>query len=75
MFAIFLVLIAVTFGVDNKDFFDQVAIEREMGAEWHYVGKSALDPTAKAVLPLQHEGEDPYIYYKLKMPKDGTTTN
>ena len=52
-----------------------------MGAEWHYVGKSALDPTAKS-LPLQcwtavENKEsvpcgDPYIYYKLKMPENGT---
>ena len=80
MFAIFLVLIAVGFGVDNKEFFDQVAIEKGMGAEWHYVGKSALDPTAKA-LPLQCWTAEvdkesvpcgePYIYYKLKMPENG----
>ena len=52
-----------------------------MGAEWHYVGKSALDPTAKA-LPLQCWTAEvdkesvpcgePYIYYKLKMPENGT---
>ena len=79
MFAIFLVLIAVGFGVDNKEFFDQVAIDRAKGAEWHYVGKSPLDPTAKS-LPLQcwtNEVDEvsvpcgePYIYYKLKMPKE-----
>ena len=61
---------------DNKEFFDQVAIDRAKGAEWHYVGKSALDPTAKSI-PLQcmihEEGKEsvpcgePYIYYKLKI--------
>jgi hypothetical protein len=74
MFAILLIF-PILFFSTNKDFFDQVEIEKEMGAKWHYVGKSDLDPTAKAVLPLQHEGGEPHIYYKLKMPKDGTTTN
>ena len=79
MFAVFLVLISVLFVTDNKEFFDQVAIDKAKGAEWHYVGKSALDPTAKE-LPLQcmtHEVDkesvpcgEPYIYYKLKMPDD-----
>ena len=79
MFAVFLVLISVLFMTDNKEFFDQVAIDKAKGAEWHYVCKSALDPTAKA-LPLQcmtHEVDkesvpcgEPYIYYKLKMPND-----
>jgi hypothetical protein len=75
MFAIFLVIISVAFGVDNKEFFDKVVIDRAKGAEWHYVGKSPLDPTAKS-LPLQcwtnEEGGvsvpcgEPYIYWKLK---------
>ena len=79
MFAVFLVLISVLFVTDNKEFFDQVAIDKAKGAEWHYVGKSALDPTAKS-LSLQcwtnEEGKEsvpcgePYIYYKLKMPND-----
>ena len=79
MFAVFLVLISVLFVTDNKEFFDQVAIDKAKGAEWHYVGKSALDPTAKS-LPLQcmtNEVDkesvpcgEPYIYYKLKMPND-----
>mgnify|MGYP006190079999 CR=1 FL=1 len=78
MFAGFLVLIAVLFMTDHKEFFDQVAIDRAKGAEWHYVGKSALDPTAKS-LPLQcmtYEGGksepcgEPYIIYKLKKSDD-----
>jgi len=79
MFAVFLILIPVLFMADNKDFFDQVAIDRAKGAEWHYVGKSDLDPTAKS-LPLQcmthDEGKgsvpcsEPYIYYKLKKSDD-----
>ena len=79
MFAVFLILISVLFVTDNKEFFDQVAIDKAKGAEWHYVGKSALDPTAKS-LSLQcwtNEVDkesvpcgEPYIYYKLKMPDD-----
>ena len=79
MFAVFLILISVLFVTDNKEFFDQVAIDKAKGAEWHYVGKSALDPTAKS-LSLQcwtNEVDkesvpcgEPYIYYKLKIPND-----
>ena len=79
MFAVFLILIPILFMTGNKDFFDQVAIDKAKGAEWDYVGKSALDPTAKS-LPLQcwtNEVDkesvpcgEPYIYYKLKMPND-----
>ena len=79
MFAVFLILIPILFMTGNKDFFDQVAIDKAKGAEWHYVGKSALDPTAKS-LPLQcwtNEVDkesvpcgEPYIYYKLKKSDD-----
>ena len=79
MFAVFLILIPVLFMIDHKDFFDKVAIDRAKGAKWHYVGKSALDPTAKSI-PLQcmiyEEGKEsvpcgePYIYYKLKKQDD-----
>ena len=45
-----------------------------MGAEWHYVGKQPLDPTAKSI-PGQicdletGECEEPYIIWKLKKPE------
>ena len=75
MFVGFLILISILFMADHKEFFDKVAIDRAKGAEWHYVGKSALDPTAKSI-PLQcvetdDDGNtspcgDPYIIYKLK---------
>lgn len=78
MFA-FLLIFPILFSIDNKEFIDQVEKERALGAEWHYVGKQALDPTAKSI-PLQcmeavEHGEDipcgePYIVYKLKMPKN-----
>ena len=39
MFALLLLFPLVTgvFYGDNKEFFDQAAKERAMGAEWHYV--------------------------------------
>ena len=79
MFVGFLILISVFFMIDNKEFFDQVAIDRAKGAEWHYVGKSALDPTAKSIslqCRIYEEGKEsvpcgePYIYYKLKKSDD-----
>ena len=67
-----ILLVLALFGglsvADNKEFFDQVAKERAMGAEWHYVGSQSLDPSAKSI-SLQVEGEEPYIVWKLKKPE------
>jgi len=66
-----LILIPVIlFGVDNADFFEQAAKEREQGYTWHYTGKQALDPRSKA-LPIQcMDGDkpcgEPFILWKLK---------
>ena len=70
--------LGTTFGVENKEFFDQVAKERAMGAEWNYVGKQSLDPTAKSIPaqicdPDTGECGEPYIIWKLKMPKENGT--
>ena len=54
--------------VDNQEFFDQAEKEINDGYEWHYVGKQSLDPSAKSI-PLQVEGEEPYIIWKLKKPE------
>jgi hypothetical protein len=67
--------LGTTVGVQNKEFFDQVAKERAMGAEWNYVGKQSLDPTAKSIPaqicdPDTGECGEPYIIWKLKMPED-----
>ena len=67
--------VGTTVGVQNEEFFDQVAKERAMGAEWHYVGKQPLDPTAKSIPgqicdPETGECEEPFIVWKLKMPED-----
>lgn len=62
---------------NTQEFLNQVAVEKEMGAEWHYVGKQPLDPTAKS-LPAQVCDPDgtkcgePYIMWKLKIAKDGS---
>ena len=60
-----LIIMTTLFAVDNKEFFDQAVKEMKEGAEWHYVGPQALDPTAKSI-PAQVEGEEPYIVWKLK---------
>ena len=73
-----ILLVLALFGglsvADNKEFFDQVAKERAMGAEWHYVGQQPLAPTAKSIpgeiCDLETgECEEPYIIWKLKKPE------
>ena len=56
------------FVADNKEFLDQVEKQVNEGYEWNYVGKQSLDPSAKSI-PLQVEGEEPYIFWKLKKPE------
>tara|TARA_R100001377_G_scaffold83507_1_gene65149 strand:- start:1069 stop:1290 length:222 start_codon:yes stop_codon:yes gene_type:complete len=56
---------------DNKEFFDTVEEQINQGAEWHYVGKSPLDPNSKSI-PAQMctDGcDEPYILWKLKLPE------
>ena len=70
--------LGTTVGVQNKEFFDQVAKERAMGAEWNYDGKQSLDPTAKSIPaqicdPDTGECGEPYIIWKLKMPEENGT--
>jgi len=64
---ILLAIIPLIFVTANDEALDKFAEERALGAEWHYVGKQPVDPDAKSI-PLQVEGEEPYILYKLKMP-------
>ena len=57
------------FGLDNQEFLRIVERQVEQGAEWHYVGKSPLDPNAKSI-PLQmcdDVCDEPYILWKLKL--------
>ena len=60
-------LIGALFCADNQDFLKTVKKERAAGHEWHYIGPTDLDPTAKSI-PLQVEGHDPYVLWKLKKP-------
>ena len=58
------------FYADNAEFFDTATKQMKQGAEWHYVGPQALDPTAKSI-PGQICDDDgtcgePYIIWKLK---------
>ena len=53
---------------DNKEFLDQVEKQVNEGYEWNYVGKQSLDPSAKSI-SAQVEGEEPYIFWKLKKPE------
>ena len=56
-------------GLDNQEFLETVEEQVAQGAEWHYVGKSPLDPNALSI-PLQicdDDGcDDPYILWRLK---------
>ena len=56
------------FVADNKEFLDQVEKQVNEGYEWNYVGKQSLDPSAKSI-SAQVEGEEPYIFWKLKKPE------
>ena len=38
MVAVILILMGLTFAVDNHEFFDTAAKQMDEGAEWHYVG-------------------------------------
>ena len=59
------------FVADNKEFFDVAEEQIKQGAEWHYVGKSPLDPNEKSI-PAQicdSTCDEPYILWKLKLPE------
>ena len=58
-------LFGAVFCADNQEFLETVNKEKAEGYEWHYVGVTPPDPKAKSV-PLQVEGQDPYILWKLK---------
>lgn len=68
---VFVLIPVILFGVDNAEFFNQAAKEREQGYTWHYTGEQKLDPNAKAI-PMQcvdHSGKpcgEKFILWKLK---------
>ncbi len=78
MFAILLIF-PILFGAVNHEALTLMQEEMDAGAVWHKIDPKPLDPNSKSI-PLQMcdgDGvcEEPYVIYKLKMPKDGTTTN
>ena len=68
MAIILALLVPILFIADPKTqhFLDVVDEEVKAGAVWKYVGFRALDPTARASLPLRGTAEGkPFIIYKL----------
>ena len=68
LFTVIFMSFGSLFVADNKEFLDTAEKQISQGAEWHYVGKSPLDPNALSI-PLQicNDGCDkPYILWKLK---------
>ena len=63
-------VVSTVFVADNEEFFDTAIEQMKDGAEWHYVGPQALDPTAKSI-PGQVDDHEPYIIWKLKKEKNG----
>ena len=63
---IVLVLFGTLFVADNKEFFDTVKKQTEEVYSWHYTGKQPLSEPPVPSLPLQVEGSEPYVLWKLK---------
>jgi len=70
MFALLLLvpLIGSLFVVQNSEAIQKFEKQVKDGYEWNYVGKQSLDPSAKSI-SAQVEGEEPYIFWKLKKPE------
>tara|TARA_B100000029_G_C16925114_1_gene722838 strand:- start:60 stop:269 length:210 start_codon:yes stop_codon:yes gene_type:complete len=64
--AIVLVLFGTLFVADNKEFLDTVNKQTEEGYSWHYTGEQPLSEPPVPSLPLQVEGSEPYVLWKLK---------
>lgn len=68
---VFMIAVGSLFVTDNKQFFDTAEEQIDQGAEWHYVGKSPLDPNSKSIsAQMCTDGcDEPYILWKLKLPE------
>jgi hypothetical protein len=68
IFTAFMLSIGGLFIADNQEFFKTVDEQIQQGAEWHYVGKSPLDPDALSISAQMCDGkcDEPYILWKLK---------
>ena len=68
LFTVIFMSFGSLFGLDNQEFLETVEAQVKQGAEWHYVGKSPLDPNALSI-PAQicDDGcDEPYILWRLK---------
>jgi hypothetical protein len=67
-----LVLIPLVFGgafyAGNEDFFDTASRQVNDGYDWHYIGYKRADMKVPS-LPLQVDGYEPYVIWKLKKVK------
>jgi hypothetical protein len=55
--------------VQNSEAIQKFEKQVKDGYEWNYVGPQPLDPKDKNI-PLQVQGSDPYIIFKLKKPAE-----
>ena len=66
---IFVLIIPLVFGgafyAGNKDFFDTASRQVNDGYSWHYIGDKRADMKVPS-LPLQVDGFEPYVIWKLK---------
>ena len=66
---IFVLIIPLVFGgafySGNKDFFDTASRQIDDGYDWKYVGHKKADMKVPS-LPLQVDGYEPYVIWKLK---------
>jgi|TARA_B110000495_G_C22821866_1_gene479743 hypothetical protein len=65
----FIMSMSGLFMVDNHEFLETVDKQINQGAEWHYVGKSPLDPNSQSIQMCNDPCEEPYIMWKLKFPE------
>jgi len=58
------ILLVLMFAADNKEFLDQVEINKSQGMEWSYVGPQA--PTDSPYVPIVKEDGNEIILFKMK---------
>ena len=71
LFTVIFMSFGSLFGLDNQEFLETVEAQVKQGAEWHYLGKSPLDPNAQSI-PAQmcdDACDEPYILWKLKLKR------
>ena len=69
-----LLIFPIIFGAVNHEALTKFHEDMDAGATWHKIEAKSLDPNAKSI-PMQvcdDNGvcEEPYVVYKLKMPKN-----